>query len=437
MPLVSVLGRRRFFYGWVIVGSGFVGQLFNSGLGFQGFGTYLIPLQQEFGWSKTALSLARSVMQVESGIVDPVVGFLVDRLGPRILTTVGTFFFGLGLVLFSRIHSLWSYYAVFLIMAVGSSLGGFLVMTVAVNNWFRRRRALANSLAQLGLGVGGIIVIPVLVWAQTAYGWRVAALASGFCVWVIGIPVALLMRHAPERYGLTPDGDSSPGIGAVPGASSKMRPPDAGDEDFTLGEALRTPAFWLIAFGHGLSIVVISSAAVHQFAHMEQGMGISRASAAAVVTVLSVSSIIGRLLGGVLGDRYPKRYLAAAGTAGSAAALAILATATSLGQAMLFGVLHGFSWGMRGPLMSAMRGEYFGRASFGKITGMSSVIIAPCSLFGPVLAGIIADIRGDYQLAFVILSIVSGVGSALFLFARPPAPPRRARFSATPHPLSG
>ena len=423
--------RPRPFYGWVIVFSAFVSQLISNGLGFQGFGTFLIPLQQEFGWSKTALSAARSFMQIESGIADPAVGYLVDRVGPRILTIIGTFIFGLGMVLFSFVHSLWAYYAVFLLMGVGGSLGGFLVSMVAVNNWFRRKRTLAMALSQMGLGIGGILVIPLLVWAQVAFGWRAAALSAGIAVWVIGIPFGLLLRHSPERYGLLPDGELPTKTPRV--AIQAVEPVQQFTTDFTLREALHAPAFWFIGLGHGLSIMAVSAIAVHQFAHMQEGIGLSPGAAASVITVLSITNIAGRLVAGFVGDRYPLRYIAVLGLLCSASALVVLAFATTLFQAMIFGVLHGIGWGVRGPIMNSIRGAYFGRTSFGKISGLSSVITAPCAIVGPLFAGLMAAVLGNYQIGFVSLACVSAAGALFFFLARPPSRSTHVR-DANTHP---
>jgi MFS family permease len=427
-----VLGKpRKLFYGWVIVTAGFLNQVLHSGLGFQGFGTFLLPLEREFGWSKATLAAARSLMQVESGLMGPLEGALVDRFGPKPIMLVGTFIFGLGLILVSLINSVWSYYLVFVVVALGTSLGGFLVMSVSINNWFRCRRTLAMSIAQTGLGVSGIIIIPLLLWSHATFGWRVTALGAGLSAWAIGIPVSLMVRRSPERYGVLPDGDEMPAPGAdlahTGRGASGEQPRGGGLIDFTLAEAIRTPAFWLLGFGHGLSIMVINAVTVHQFAHMEQGIGLSVAATGLAVGVMSVTNIIGRLAGGVLGDQYDKRYLSALGMLGAAVALVVFATAHSLAQTMVFSVLYGFSWGMRGPLMNSIRGEYFGRASFGRIVGFASLLTLPGALFGPIFAGIMADVLGDYVRGFIILAVLSGMGFVMFLAAKPPAPPARPR----------
>lgn len=428
MLQVRVMGRpKTLFYGWIIVAAGFVSQVLNSGLGFQGFGTFIIPLQHEFGWTKTQLSAARAFMQVENGLLGPVEGFLIDRFGPRLIMAVGTSIFGLGLVLFGMVHNIWQYYAVFLVMALGTGLGGFLVMVVAINHWFRRKRTFAMSLATMGLGFGGVVVVPLLVWAQESFGWRDAAIGSGIAVWVLGIPTALLIRRTPERYGVAPDGDTPSATAPARGREDGHGAASSGQYDYTLKEAVRTRAFWLIALSHSLSIMVISAASVHQFAHMEEGVGISKQAAATVVAVLSITNMVGRLVGGVLGDRMNKRHLAAIGMLGNAGSLFIFAFAGSLGVAMVYGVLYGFFWGMRGPMIDSLRADYFGRAHFGKISGTSSLLTMPGSVIGPVFAGIMADALGNYQLGFVILASVSCLGFALILLATQPRLPARLR----------
>ena len=438
MIQLQVLGRpRRLFYGWLVVAAGFANQTLHSGLGFQGFGTFLVPLELEFGWSKTALSGARSLMQMENGLLGPIEGVVIDRYGPRRTMAAGMFIFGAGLVLFGFIQSLWSYYLAFVVIALGTSVGGFLVTSTAINYWFRRKRTLALSIAQAGLGFGGVAIIPLLVWAQVEFGWRTAAIAAGMCAWGVGIPLALLMRHSPERYGVLPDGDPLPAAGEPQESPVGRSARGGGLIDFTLAEALRTRAFWLIGIGHGLAAMIVGAVVTHQFAHMEQGADLARSSAALVVTVLSATNLVSRLLGGVLGDRYDKRYLAAIGTAVGSVSLVVLATAESLGQAMVYAVLFGFAWGIRGPMMSSIRGEYFGRASFGKIAGTSFLLTTPGAIVGPVFAGLMADTQGDYVLGFIILAAVSGVGTLLFLLTKPPLPPPRLRGPLPPQGRGG
>lgn len=427
-PTQAPAKPKRLFYGWIMVLAAMVNQMIQSGIGGQGFGTFILPLQAEFGWSKSALSGARSLTQIESGLLDPLQGFLVDRLGPRIMVVSGMIVFGAGLIMLGYIHSLMAYFLAFVVIAIGSSLAGFVVMSTAINNWFRRKRTMALSLTQTGMGFGGIFLIPLLVWAEVAFGWRTAAIAAGISSWAIGIPMGLLMRKSPEQYGLRPDGDT--GNAAYPRGTPQGQEHGqsaAGTVDFTLGEALRSPAYWWVGVGHGLSVMVVGAVTTHQFAHMQEasGVGLTSVMAALVVTVLNVVTIAGRLSAGFVGDRFDKRYIAAGGNLVGGAALLVFALAHNLAFALGYAVLFGISWGMRGPMMSSIRGDYFGRANFGKILGSSSLIVMPLSILAPVFAGFMADWQGDYRQSFVILAFISTLGSICFLLAKPPKPPKR------------
>jgi sugar phosphate permease len=416
---------KKLFYGWVVVGGGFLSQMI-TGINFQGFSTYLPLLEDEFGWSKTLLSAPRSFGQVETALLGPINGYLVDRLGPRIMIISGVVIFGLGLVLFGLVHSVWSFLAVFALMAVGSSFSSLLVVSTAINNWFRRRRTLGIALATTGLGVSGVIAIPLIVLAQDAFGWRTATMASGVAVWVIGIPAGLMMRDRPENYGLLPDGDLPEDRPTLARRVSRRLSVAVDFVDFTVREAFHTPAFWLISFGLALGMFSMSAVVVHQFSHMERGVGLTRSSAAIVIMVMSAFNIGGRLFGGFLGDRLPKRVLLGVAMLGSGIATLILATATGLAQVMVFGVIYGSAWGVRTPISNAIRGEYFGRSHFGQISGFSQVISSPLGIAGPVLAGLLADIEGKYEMTFILFGALSLVASVPLFLAGPPRPPVRA-----------
>lgn len=395
-----------------------------TGVNFQGFSTYLSLLEDEFGWSKALLSAPRSLAQVETAILGPINGYLVDRFGPRIMITLGVFIFGLGLMLFGFVNDVWSFIAVFALMAVGSSFSSLLVVATAINNWFRRGRTLGIGLATTGLGVSGVVAIPLIVMAQEAIGWRNTAIASGLAVWAIGIPAGMLMRDRPENYGMLPDGDTPESIKLA--ASGRQGARNVGGEtDFTVSEAFHTPSFWFLSFGLALGMFVMSAVGVHQFIQMEREVGLSRNSAALVIMVMSAFNIGGRLFGGFLGDRLSKRILLGIAMLGTGVAVLILAWSTSLAQAMTFGVIYGTVWGIRTPISNAIRGEYFGRAHYGKISGFSQGITSPFAISGPIIVGLYADIYGQYQASFYVLGVLGIIASVfLFLAVRPKAPVR-------------
>jgi sugar phosphate permease len=410
--------RGRVFYGWWVVAAGFGIESLIGALMFHAYGAYLVLLREEFGWSKTMLSAAFAMARAESGILGPVQGWLTDRFGPRVLIRVGMVIFGLGFILFSRIDGPVAFFVTFFIMALGSSLGGYLPVGVAIVAWFRRRRALALSLSASGMAVGGLLT-PLVVLALSRFGWRWTAFASGLLVIAAGLPLAQVMSHRPEAYGWTPDGD--PPRTSAPDAPARTIPVE---RDFTPREALATPAFWYISAGHGASLFVVSAVLVHMVVHVTERLGYSLPQAASVVALMTVVQAIGQVGGGWLGDRFSKRRIAAACMLGHAVALMVLAFASAFWMVLAFAVLHGTAWGMRGPLMSAIRADYFGSAAFGTITGISSMVLMVGMMGGPLVAGILADRTGSYVPGFTVLAGLAALGSVFFLLARRPRPAR-------------
>ena len=410
---------RRLFYGWWIVIGVIVIQTLHGGLLFQAFGAYFVRLQAEFGWSRASLSWSFSLLRVESGLLGPLQGWLIERFGAKIVLAVGLVIFAIGFMLLSIINSLLTFYLAFVVIAIGSSLGGFLTLFVTIANWFEKRRAMALGLAAIGVSIGGMMV-PLVAYALNTYGWRATAFASGWIVLGVGLPLVPLMRSTPERYGLLPDG--APARVAVEGEAASS---DSDEVDFTAKEAMKTAAFWMISFGHGSALLVVGALMVHLIPHLVDRMDMSLESAAVVVTVMTTTSIIGQVGGGFLGDRMDKRLMAATCMLGHTIALIGIAFASSLLLVYVFAIIHGLSWGTRGPLMMAIRADYFGRKSLPTIMGFSSLIITIGNVVGPVFAGFMADWQGDYQVGFVILAVLTGMGTVFFLVAKRPAPPQR------------
>jgi MFS family permease len=415
--------RGRIFYGWWIVAAGFGLEALIGALMFHAYGAYVVLLREEFGWSKTMLSAAFSMSRAESGILGPVQGWLTDRFGPRALIRVGVVIFGVGFMLFSQIQSPWSFFLTFFLMALGSSLGGFLPIGVAIVNWFRRRRALALSLSATGMAVGGLLT-QLVVLALTRFGWRWTAFASGMLILLAGLPIAQLVRHRPQPYGYEPDGDpadhgSSRQLAGQRGAAGRR------EANFTAREAMRTRAFWFISVGHGAALLVVSAVMVHMIVHVTERLGYSLRQGAAVIALMTSMQMVGQIGGGWAGDRFSKRAIVVGCMLGHAVALLLLAFASAFWMVLAFGVLHGLAWGVRGPLMSAMRADYFGSASFGTITGVSSMVVMLGMMGGPLVAGILADRTGSYEIGFSVLAGLAALGSVFFWLARRPPPPRR------------
>ena len=418
----------RLFYGWWIVTAGFLINTVNGGLVFHAFGAYVVLLQDEFEWNRTAFAFAFALQRVESGLLGPIEGWAIDRFGPRRVMLTGIVIFALGFFAFSQINSLLTFYLAFLLIALGSALGSFLPATVAIVNWFNHRRALALALLSMGFSAGGLLQPGVVVLLESL-GWRSMAVTSGVIVLVVGLPLASLVRHRPEDHGMRPDGAP---VGEAEG------PPEAG---FTARQAIRTRAFWCIALGHSSSLLVIGAVMVHFVAHVSDSLGYSLGFAASMITVMTFSMVIGQtVIGGFFGDRINKRRAIMIALFGHTVALLLLAYATSVWMIVGFAVINGLAMGTRGPLIQAMRADYFGRASFGTIMGFSSMVMMVGITSGPVIAGVSYDATGSYEIGFTLLAILAASGSLFFVFAtKPELPEERAAPSpsAEPAPAGG
>lgn len=416
-------GGKKLFFGWWVVAGGVGITTLVTALFTQAYGAYIVLLRQEFDWSKTMLSAAFSAGQLQSGAVGPVQGYFIDKLGPRTVASTGIVIMGLGLMGFAFINSLTTFFIAVFITFVGWNLCGFLPVTVAVVNWFERKRATAIAILTMGVAIGGIVV-PITVFCMEQFGWRPTAFASGVLLIAAGLPLGILLRHRPEAYGYRVDGDPPPATSAPrDGTKAQVLIPSQPLSDFTVRQAVHTYQFWFIACGHGSALLVVSAVMVHLVPHINESRGYSLGIASLAVAALTLFQAFGSLVGGFLGDRYSKRMIAAACMFVHAGALLILAFAPVLPLIFLSVILHGAAWGARGPLMTAIRADYFGRAHYGSILGLSQPIVMFGMAAGPILAGATADATGTYEAGFTVLAVLAAAGSAFFIFAPKPTHP--------------
>ena len=451
----------KLFHGWKMVGAGAALQVLQGGLMQQSYGAYVAVLSDERDWSKTELSGGAALMSLETAIIGPLVGWLVDRFGEGLVIRAGVVLFGLGLVGLGLVDSLAAFYSAIAVCAVGMTLCGYFPVNVAIIHWFERHRARALSAVGLGVGFGGVLV-PLVAGVMQAYGWRVTAIISGVLVLVVGLPLSRVFRGRPQQLGEQVDGvpPLGPAVTAPLGAgtaaagtagtaaasaaaasaaavapSAASAPPGAGADEsalsaaeqakrgFTLHEAMRTRAFWLLAIGHGAALLVVGAVNVHAITHMKEGLGYSVNLASLVIMMMTIAQIGGVLFGIWIGDRFVKRRVAALAMVGHFLGLIMLTYASGFAMLVAFAVLHGAAWGVRGPFMQAMRADYFGRRSIGMILGVSAVVVAIGQVAGPLVAGVFVDLMGDYRLGFTVLALVSLGGAWAFIAAVQPVHP--------------
>ena len=401
---------KNLFPGWWVLGAAVAVQILPAAFLMHAYSAYAVVMQPEFGWSTAIFATAFSAQQAASGLLGPFQGWLLQRFGPQRIIRVGLVVFAIGLVMLSQVHGLPLFFTAVVIASFGASLGGFLAPTTAVVNWFIRHRSMALALLQVALSAGGLIA-PVIAWSLTMYGWRFTAMASAVLVLAIGLPLTRAIRNRPEDIGLTPDGDT------VEEQQILNEKPQA---EFGAREALRTRAFWFISLGHALALTVVSAVLAHLVLYLTQEKGFSLALGASMVAVLTASTVVGQISGGLLGYRVEKRLIAIAAMFGHSAALCMLVFGGSLPWVIAFAILHGLSWGLRGPTMQALRADYFGRRSFAQILGFSGPMITSGMVAGPLIVGLLADHSGSFQPGFLVVASLAALGSIFFILARPP-----------------
>jgi len=401
---------------------------------FHAMSVWAVALERHFGWNRTQLGFALTFTRVEGGLMGPIEGYLTDKVGTRRMVFVGLTILGGSFIFFGLVQNLWMFYLAYILMAVGQGLGSWIPLMTMLNQWFHRRRAMALGWSNMGSRAGALILVPLIAWSidPDRLGWRETAIILGIIMIVVAGPISRLIRNQPQDYGLLPDGDNPVPVPVAVGAGQPAPPRTADEIDFTASEALRTPAFWLIAFGHGFTSMVILAIMAH-LGLLLQDQGFPLQTTGWIVAVYTAVAMVFQVVGGYVGDRISKRLALFIFTSIQAGAVVILTVASTLPVFYLFAILFGIGFGGRNPLTIAVRGEYFGRASFGKILGLSTVPMNVLLLIASPLAGYMRDVQGTYTNAFLILAALNFLGGVLFLFAkRPKLPATQGRTPVSP-----
>ena len=403
------------FWGWRIVWAGAAVQTLVGGLVQHAYTNYAVLLRAEFGWGTTLIAFGFAMNRVESGLLGPIQGWLLDRFGPRPVMRAGAIIIGIGLMLFSTVSNAVEFFAFYFVIAVGASLSGFITVVTAVVNWFDRRRSLALALVQAGFPVGGVL-IPVVVFSLERYGWRATSFGSGIIAMVLILTLAQFMHKHPHAVGQEVDG----GDQVLADGTVVQRDPTL---DFTLEQAVRTRAFWFLNFGHATALLVVGSTMTHLSVYLTEEQDFTLQEAGLVGFSLLMLQLGGQLAGGALGDLMNKQILAIIAMVGHVAGMLLFTFATTRWMIWAFVPFHGLAWGLRGPLMQAMRADYFGASSFGRIMGWSSMIMMLGTMSGPLIVGILRDSTGSFTPGFALVTGLASVAIVFFAFASKPTHP--------------
>lgn len=403
--------KHQVFYGWWIVGAGFLIAMYVSGFINFSFTAVFEPIANDFGWSYAQVSFAASLRGLETGLLAPVLGLLVYRLGPRKLVLAGAAVIGLGLLLLSRISSLATFYGSFILIAMGMSACVGVVPISTVGNWFERRVTLATSILVSGTAMGGLMV-PLATRVIDVFEWRTAMVILGFGALGILLPLSILFRHKPEQYGYLPDGDLHK---RVP-ANEVHSPSQSNELDIRVKQVLKSSTFWHIAMGFMCHILVVNAVITHVMPYLSS-IGFTRSFSSLVASAIPLTSIVGRLSFGWLGDKFDKRRVTTLGFIFTSLGLLSFGYIANAGTWLLVPslILIGLGWGGPVPMMPALLREYFGRVRLATVLGLVMGVAALCGMAGPPLAGLVFDILGSYQVVWFAFAglVVAGMISLL------------------------
>lgn len=418
---LAVRSPGRVYYGWILVSSLSLTEMTSWGVLYYAFTVFLKPMQRELGWSRGATSGAYSLALILSGVVGLLIGRWIDRHGTRLLMTAGSAAAVVLVLAWSRVHNLTELY--FIWAGIGIVMAAVLYepALAAVAIWFRRKRGRALTLLTFVGGLASVVYVPLAGWLVQAQGWRAALITLAIILAAGTIPLhAIFLRNRPQDMGLLPDGAATP-VSTNEGVAA------AGQErSVTMRAALRGTHFWFLAAA--FFFFGIGSGAV--FVHIDPyltGRGYSAGFAASIVGLIGLVSLPGRLLLTPLGDYIPRSLVAAGVFFLQAAGLVVLLLVHSTAGVFGFAILYGFGFGSVTPARAALVADYYGPAFYASINSAVAICLTGARGLAPVIAGVIYDVTGGYELALWGLVVVLSLALVSILLADRSA--RRAHLS--------
>ncbi|MFC1977027.1 MFS transporter [Chloroflexota bacterium] len=425
--------RRRFpriFFGWWTVLAGGFLALVGHGYYVYGFSALFKPIASELGFSRAVTSVAAGIGRFEGGIEAPASGWLADKIGPRLVILFGISVIGISLILMYYINSLWAFYVVWGVM-LGTGLNVALAIPLekAITNWFVKKRGLAMGVRWSLFA--SLWLLPVITWLIVTYGWRMTCVTGGVVMLVVGLPLTwfFIRDQRPEYYGLLPDGATSEAetkedTGATIGRGAKYAA-DFQEIEFTLRQAMRTPAYWLLIVVQVLQLAGRNSLIMHQIPLLTD-MGLDPTKAANVTLLAGVGGLATRFAVGFMADRVKKqhlRFLYAGAIMLQTIGITIFLLNQTLSMVYPLLILHNVGGGVNVVITTIIVSRYFGRKAFGSIRGTSTAVGMPLGILAPIYMGWIYDTTGSYITGFTVFAIAGALGAVLIFLALPPKPP--------------
>ena len=414
--------KPKLFYGWYVLAIGMFGAFMGAATSQVFMSTMLKPLTEEFGWSRTTATGAITTGTIMAGLFSFPFGKLADRYGPRLLSSLGAFVIACTYVAITKFSNLWQFYVIFVIARVvtANTLSSIVPQTAAVN-WFRRFRGRALGLLSMATPLGASVLAFIAQLVMERHGWRTVFMSFALVmVFLQAIPAALVLRRRPEDLGLVPDGGKSERVISAPTG----QPLAQGEVPWTLGDAIRTRTLWLLIAAIVLALTINAGVGFHLVAYYTD-VGIVPSVAVGALSIYALTGALANVIWGFLSERLPERLLASVVMILTSAAILYLQSVRTAAGAFLFAVLFGLTSRGEGTLVNIIMAHYYGRSSYGAISGF----VYPFNMFGlgfgPLICSVFFDLTGSYQLLFRVFVAASMISALLFWLAKKPTPPLR------------
>jgi predicted MFS family arabinose efflux permease len=401
---LSAEGRKRLYYGWVVVGASML--LLAGLLGAQlCFGLFLIPLGEQFGWTRAVTSGAMSLCMGVSGLVGILMGRFTDRYNMGIVVALGTLAGTVSYLMLSIMESLWQFYLLFG-LGVGICAGcAYTPVAATVSKWFGEKRALALGVALSGLVAGQMVLSPIINRIIGDAGWRTGFFWMAVVVFACGVPSMVLLGRRPPA---SDDGESAP---------ARAHGNKQGDihQGYSAKQAAKTAPFWMLMIT-GFTIAFSFYVMISHIKACAQDLGVSSEGASLILTFSGVGSLAGSFLAWWLTKRLSGRWALLMLVLGQGAAMLLFMLTHRVWSFFAVALLFGFSFGAASPVRMSLVPPLFGLKSVGAILGWSSFAWSIGGITGPYLAGYVHDTTGGYNVAFLTSGALLFLGAAALYF---------------------
>lgn len=400
-------------YAWIIVAVVAIVMTIASGARFL-FGVVLKPMSEEFGWDRAQLTGAVMVGMIVLSVCQPLVGILVDRIGPKRVLVTGLALLAMALVPFSFATELWQIYLLYgVLMSFGLAAASPVLSTAIVGRWFQAKRGLAMSIATSGSAFGQLLIVPIAAWIMILSSWHMTYRVLAVGLIAVALPLSMIfLRDAPKQDQQSPQLSASEESG------------------LSLREAIAHPAFWLLGFGFLVCGWTMAFPNTHFMAYADD-MGMSVLHAANTVSVTAIFSVFGSVLLGIAADRYRRTSILALTYALRGLAFLLLLVLPAGNLLYVYGLVLGISWTATTPLTAAIAADRYGPRSLGLIFGSMFTFMNLGTGIGALLDGVIFESTGGYDVALAS-NVVLGVAAALAVIAVPYLGHERQRLPTTP-----